>query len=183
MEFFDGSKKVEFEDVISENAIKEKVHEIGVDISKRYKNKTPVIICVLNGAFLFMSDLIRNLTIDFEVDFIKIGSYGNDFKSSGDVELIKDISINLKGRDVIVVEDIIDSGLSIDFLKKHIQTYNPSSLRFVTLLCRANLKKLDFIIDWIGFKIDNGFYVGYGLDYKQLLRGLSSIKKIKEKVV
>ena len=182
MEFFDGGKKIEFEDVICENAIKEKVQEIGLDISRKYKNNKPVIICVLNGAFLFMSDLIRNLTIDYEVDFIKIGSYGNNFKSSGSIELIKDVSINLEGRDVIIVEDIIDSGLSINFLKNHIQTYKPNSLRFVTMLYRENLKKLDFIIDWIGFKIDNGFYVGYGLDYKQLLRGLPSIKKIKEKV-
>ena len=183
MEFFDGNNKVEFEDVISKNAIKKKVEEIGEDISRKYKNKKPIMICVLNGAFLFMSDLIRSLKIDCEIDFIKISSYGDNLKSTGTIDLVKDVSINLKGRDVIIVEDIIDSGLSIVFLKKHIQTFKPKSVRLVTLLCRANLKKLDFIIDWIGFKIDNGFYVGYGLDYKQFLRGLSSIKKIKEKVV
>ena len=133
---------------------------------------------MLNGAILFMADLIRNLDIEFEVDFIKIDSYGDDTKSTGTVRLLKDISANLTGRHVIVVEDIVDTGISLTFLKHRIEEAGPKSLKFVTCLHKKDVAKLDFNIDWIGFNIDERYFVGYGLDLKQIFRGLPGIYAI-----
>ena len=125
-----------------------------------------------------MADLIRNLDIQFEVDFIKIDSYGDDTKSTGTVRLLKDISANLTGRHVIVVEDIVDTGISLTFLKHRIEEAEPKSLKFVTCLHKKNVARLDFNIDWIGFNIDERYFVGYGLDLKQIFRGLPGIYAI-----
>ena len=173
---------LELEDAYSKEEIQLKVQEISDKISDKislkYKSETPIIICVLKGAFLFAADLIKNLDIKYEIDFIKISSYGKKLKSSGEIKLINDIAIDIKNRHVIIVEDIVDTGLSIKFLKTHFQALKPKSLKFATLLCKKNILGLDFNIDWIGFNIDDGFFVGYGLDYMQLYRGLPSIKKI-----
>ena len=120
------------EEIISPQVLQNRVREIGLEISNKYKGKVPIIIGVLNGAFLFMADLIRNLSIQFEVDFIKIDSYGENTMSSGTVRLLKDISADITGRDVIVVEDIVDTGLSINFLKHRMEDASPKSLSFVT---------------------------------------------------
>ena len=169
---FAGKQLVE---VISPDLLQSRINIIGQEISKHYKNKIPIIIGVLNGAFLFMADLVRNLDIEFEVDFIKIDSYGTDTKSSGTVRLLKDISADITNRHVIIVEDIVDTGLSLNFLKHRIEEAEPKSLKFVTCLYKNEIAKLDFDIDWIGFTIDERYYVGYGLDLKQKYRGLPAI--------
>ena len=166
------------EEVISTKEIELRVKSIGREISETYCDKIPIIIGVLNGAFIFMADLVRALDIKYEVDFIKIGSYGNKMKSSGNIKLIKDISSLIQGRHVIIVEDIIDSGLSITFLKEHIEKGKPESLKIVAFLYKSNVSKIDFKIDWVGYEIDNRYFVGYGLDYKQLFRGLTGIYAI-----
>ena len=166
------------EEVISPKEIALRVKSIGREISETYGDKIPIIIGVLNGAFVFMGDLVRALDIKYEVDFIKIGSYGNETKSSGNIKLTKDISSNICGRHIIIVEDIVDSGLSISYLKDRIEKDNPESLKIITLLYKADVSKVDFKIDWIGFEIDNRYFVGYGLDYKQLFRGLAGIYTI-----
>ena len=163
------------ERIISPVLLKNRVSEIGREISKEYNGKVPIIIGVLNGAFLFMADLVRNLSIQFEVDFIKIDSYGDNTMSSGTVRLIKDISADITGRDVLIVEDIVDTGLSLKFLKHRMEEASPNSLRFATFLYKPGVASKDLSIDWVGFNIDDHYVVGYGLDLKQIYRGLPGI--------
>ena len=168
------------DEIISADQVQERVRELGKEISAAYKGRVPIIIGVLNGAFLFMADLVRNLNIDFEVDFIKIDSYGNGTQSTGTVRLLKDISADITGRDVLLVEDIVDTGLSLEFLKHRLEEANPNSLRFATCLYKPTIAKHDFKIDWIGFNIEDRYVVGYGLDMNQKLRGLPAIYAFKE---
>tara|TARA_B100001029_G_scaffold177862_2_gene183305 strand:- start:49 stop:627 length:579 start_codon:yes stop_codon:yes gene_type:complete len=170
-----GLEDYRFEELISEIELSKRVREIGEQISIDYKGKIPVIICVLNGSFLFMADLVRYLNIDFEVDFIKISSYGNDTKTSGTVRLIKDISADITGRDLIVVEDIVDTGLSVEFLYNRLNEAKPTSIRFATCLKKPSKVNIDELVNYIGFNISDSFVIGYGLDYAQKFRGLSSI--------
>ena len=174
---FAGKQMIE---VISPESLQSRINVIGQEISHHYEDKIPIIIGVLNGAFLFMADLVRNLDIEYEVDFIKIDSYGNNTKSSGTVRLLKDISADITDRHVIIVEDIVDTGLSLTFLKHRIEDAGPKSLKFVTCLYKAEVAKLDFDIDWIGFNIDKRYFVGYGLDLKQIFRGLPGIYAISD---
>ncbi len=165
----------QLEEIISPDLVQKRVCEIGQEISVKYKGKVPIIIGVLNGAFLFMADLVRNLSIQFEVDFIKIDSYGDNTMSSGTVRLLKDISADITGRDVIIVEDIVDTGLSLNFLKHRMEEASPKSLSFVTCLYKPDVASKDLSINWVGFKIDAQYVVGYGLDLKQIYRGLPGI--------
>ncbi len=160
--------------MISEETIKARLKELGQQISKDYADKIPIIIGVLNGSFIFFADLFRELSVDAEVDFIKIASYHNKIESSGTVRLIKDISCDISGRDVLVVEDIIDTGLSMKFLKRRLEECNTTSVKFATLLTKDYTKPADKI-DYIGFTIPDKFVVGYGLDINQKLRNLKSI--------
>ena len=166
------------EEIISPDDVQNRVSEIGHEISAKYSGKVPIIIGVLNGAFLFMADLVRNLNIEFEVDFIKIDSYGDNTKSSGTIRLLKDISADITGRHVIVVEDIVDTGLSLKFLKHRMEESKPLSLCFASLLYKPNVILQDIKVDWIGFNIDDQYVVGYGLDLKQIYRGLPGIYMI-----
>ncbi len=160
--------------LISEEAIHDRVKELGKKITKDYHGSSPIIIGVLNGCILFMSDLFRELDMDSEIDFIKISSYNNDVKTSGTVRLLKDISCDIFGRDVLIVEDIIDSGLSIKFLKKRMEECGTKSVKIATLLIKEHTK-VDFPIDYVGFTIPEKFVIGYGLDLAQKLRNLKSI--------
>ena len=171
------------EEIISPEKVQNRVREIGCEISEMYSGKVPIIIGVLNGAFLFMADLVRNLDIEFEVDFIKIDSYGDNTKSSGTVRLLNDISANITGRHVIVVEDIVDTGLSLKFLKHRMEDAGPKSLRFASFLNKPNVASHEIEIDWIGFNIDNQYVVGYGLDLKQIYRGLPGIYMVNNKSI
>ena len=160
---------------ISASQISAKVKEIASEINSEYKDKTPIFIGVLNGAFMFLSDLLREISIDCEVDFLKLSSYGDMQISSGDIKMLKELNCQVKGRDIIVVEDIIDSGLSIKYMKTLIEKENPKSLKIAALLFKKEVSNLDFKIDYTGFEIDNKFVVGYGLDYAQKYRNLKDI--------
>jgi len=173
----DGLK---FKVLLSEEEIQRRIGELGEEISRDYEGKIPIFVGVLNGAVLFLADLIRNLKIDCEIDFIKISSYGNARVSSGEITMIKDFSADLHGRDIIVVEDIVDSGLSVNYLKRKINTLKPASLKFVSLLVKKGAAKVELDIDYVGFEIDNKFVIGYGLDYKQIKRNLKDIYQIIE---
>lgn len=168
------------EEIISPDLVQQRVGEIGMEMSGMYQGKVPIFIGVLNGAFLFMADLVRHLDIQFEVDFIKIDSYGDCTKSSGTVRLLKDISADITGRHVVVVEDIVDTGLSLNFLKHRMEEASPKSLRFATFLYKPDVASADLKIDWTGFNIDDRFVVGYGLDLKQIYRGLPGIYAVKK---
>lgn len=155
--------------------ISKRVKQLAADINKDYEHKIPIFIGVLNGAFLFMSDLIREIKVNCEIDFLKLSSYGDSKISSGQVRTLKELNCELKGRDVIIVEDIVDSGLSMDFILKTIKSQKPASVKIASLLIKKGTPKFNFKIDYLGFEIENKFVVGYGLDFAQKYRNLKGI--------
>jgi len=158
----------------SSKSIRNRVNQIGQELSKKFESKNPIFIGVLNGSFMFLSDLMRALTIDCEMDFIQLKSYHGK-KSTGKVVLVKDFSINLKNRHIIIVEDIIETGKTLKFLLNKIESFSPQSISIVTLLAKNKDRSFEFDIDHIGFEISREFVVGYGLDYNQKFRHLDSI--------
>ena len=167
----------EIQPYISKKDIAMRIREIATQISERYNKKNPIFIGILNGSFIFIADLIRNLEIDCEVDFLKISSYQGK-KSTGKIVMSKSLDLNIENRSVIIVEDIIDSGISIEFIHNYLQSFKPKEISIVSLLAKKNISKLNFNIDFIGFEISSEFVVGYGLDYNQRFRNLDSIYKI-----
>lgn len=170
---FDGR---ELDLLISEEEIQERVKQIARKISADYKGrkKPPIMIGVLNGSFYFMADLLRAMTIEAEMDFIKISSYQKT-SSSGTIRLIKDISADITNRDVILVEDIIDTGLSINYLRNHFMISHPASVRVVALLYKRDITSVGTEPEYVGFVIPDKFVVGYGLDIDQQYRRLRDI--------
>ncbi len=156
------------------------MRELARRISADYRGKIPVFIGVLNGSFVFFADLIREVTIDCEVDFLKLSSYGDAKISSGAVRLLKDLNCQVEGRDIIIVEDIVDSGLSIEYIKRLILQHNPGSFRVVTLLLKPEAMKTDVSLEYVGFNIPKDFVIGYGLDYAQRERNLRAIYRLKQ---
>ncbi|MCX6142045.1 MAG: hypoxanthine phosphoribosyltransferase [Ignavibacteriales bacterium] len=163
---------------LSEEQIQNRVRELAAQINKDYKGKVPIFIGILNGSFIFLSDLVREISLDCEVDFLKLSSYGDAKISSGQVKLLKDLNCQVNGRDIIVVEDIVDSGLSMDFMKELVMRENPASFRVITLLLKKSVAKVSFPIDYVGFEIPPEFVIGYGLDYAQKVRNLKSIYRL-----
>ena len=163
--------------IISEKSIMERVHQIADDISNQYKSEVPILIGILNGSFIFASDLVRAMKIDCEIDFIKVSSYSGT-KSKGTVNLKKDISADITDRHVIIVEDIIDSGLTIRFIRERLLDAQPKSVSIVTLLIKPELAEIDFDVNWVGFEIPPHYVVGYGLDYDQKFRNLRGIFRL-----
>lgn len=161
-------------ELYSSKQILNRVLELGEEISEKYINKDPIFIGVLNGSFIFLADLLRLTTVDCEIDFVKVRSYAGK-KSSGTIQLLKDISSDIKDRDVIIVEDIIDTGLTIKFLRERVLGASPRSVAIATLLHKPGIAKFDFPIDFIGFEIPHKYVVGYGLDYNQKMRHLDGI--------
>ncbi|RPI01669.1 MAG: hypoxanthine phosphoribosyltransferase [Ignavibacteriae bacterium] len=167
-----------FEPFITEEQIQKRIRELAAHINADYAGKTPIFIGVLNGSFIFLADLIREIQVDCEIDFFKLSSYGDAKISSGQVTLLKDLNCEVAGRDILVVEDIVDSGLSIAFIKNIIEKEKPKSLKFVTLLIKKGVPKIDFPVDYVGFEIPPDFVIGYGLDYAQKVRNLKSIYRL-----
>lgn len=163
---------------ISEAQIRRRVKELAALINNDYKGRTPIFIGVLNGAFIFFADLIRHVTVDCEVDFLKLSSYGDAKISSGDVQLLKDLNCEVRGRDIIIVEDVVDSGLSIDFMKRLIRREKPRSIKIAALLYKREAARIKFPIDYMGFEIPKHFVIGYGLDYAQKVRNLRAIYRL-----
>ncbi|HHP7239111.1 hypoxanthine phosphoribosyltransferase [Longibacter sp.] len=160
---------------LDSDRIRQRIAEIGRQISNEYEGKTPILISVLNGAFMFTADLMRTIDIDCEVDFIKLSSYGDEKVSSGQVHELKSVDADLDGRDVIVVEDIVDTGLSMQFMMNRLDDYNPKSVRVATLLHKPASTEPDLTLDYVGFEIPDLFVIGYGLDYGQIARNLPDI--------
>ena len=165
---------------LSKDKINSRIKEIASQLSNKFSNENPVIIGVLNGSFIFLADLVRLLDFDCEIDFVKANSYVGK-ESSGKVVLDKGVSIDINNRRVILVEDIIDSGLTIDYLYEHILSLKPKDITIVTLLSKKNNYKSNFNIDVIGFEIGSDFVVGYGLDLNHKYRNLDSLYGLKEK--
>jgi hypoxanthine phosphoribosyltransferase len=169
-----------FVPLLSAEQIQARVKELGEQISEDYKGKVPVFIGVLNGAFIFMSDLLKNVDIECEIDFFKLSSYGDSKISTGNVRLLKELDCDVNDRDIIIVEDIVDTGLSIKYIEELFSKHTPKSMKVVSLLVKPGSLKYDVKIDYIGFKIPSQFVIGYGLDYQQKYRNLSSIYVLSE---
>tara|TARA_B110000014_G_scaffold261763_1_gene254155 strand:- start:953 stop:1492 length:540 start_codon:yes stop_codon:yes gene_type:complete len=167
---------------LSKDDISFRIDEIASQLSKSFCDESPVFIGILNGSFVFLADLIREINFECEIDFMKVASYDGE-KSTGEIRLDKDINIDIKNRRVIIVEDIIDSGMTINYLYKHIVSYNPKDISVVTLLSKKDNYNFSFDIDIIGFEITSEFVVGYGLDLDQRFRQLDSLYKIKPKLM
>ena len=167
---------------LSKDDINNRLKEMANQLSEKYCDECPVIIGILNGSFVFMADLIRKIDFECEIDFMKVNSYVGK-ETSGKVQLEKDININIEGKRVIIVEDIIDSGLTMDYLHKHISAYNPKDITIVTLLSKNNNYTLDFNIDIVGFEITSEFVVGYGLDLDQRFRQLDSLYRLETNIL
>ena len=167
--------KDEFSVLYSEEQIQQRVKQLAEQISEDYKFSIPIFIGVLNGSFLFMSDLIRYVSIDCEIDFFKLSSYGDDKISSGNVKLLKELNCEVNDRDIIIVEDIVDTGLSIKYIEKLFEEKRPRSMKVISLLVKPGSLKYDVKIDYIGFKIPDKFVIGYGLDFAQKYRNLRGI--------
>jgi len=166
--------------LISKERLKKKVKELALEISKDYEDKNPIIVAILKGSFVFLADLIREIRIPHEIDFISVASYGSRKKASGVVRLLKDLSTNIEGKDVIIVEDIIDSGLTLNYIKNNLLTRNPKSLEVVTLLNKKKPRRVKIPLKYVGFFIPDNFVVGYGLDYDEQYRNLPYVAKLEE---
>ena len=160
--------------LISESEIKKRVKVLANKINEDYKGKNPIFIGILNGCYVFMADLLREIELDVEVDFVKIRSYEGD-SSTGTIKFRKDISADINGRDIIIVEDIIDSGFTINFLVNRLRNSGPNSVAVATALFKNEVAKLDFDVDYVGFEIPPEFVVGYGLDYNEKYRHLKDV--------
>jgi hypoxanthine phosphoribosyltransferase len=168
--------------LLSEEEIQLKIAELGRVISEDYKDKNPLVICVLKGAAPFMADLIKRVSIFMEMDFMAVSSYGVSTVSSGEVRIIKDLDASVEGRHVLIVEDIIDSGLTLSYILDLLTRRKASSVKIITLLDKPHRRKVDLKPNYCGFLIPDEFVVGYGLDYAERYRNLPYIGILKPEV-
>lgn len=158
--------------VVSEAALQQRIAELGAQITEDYAGRAPLLVGVLKGAFVFMSDLARAINLPVEFDFMAVSSYGSATKTSGVVRIVKDLDIDLSGRHVILVEDIVDSGLTLTYLRKNLKARNPASLEVCALLVREGRQKRSPTLKYVGFTIPPAFVIGYGLDVAERYRNL-----------
>ncbi len=168
--------------LVSEEQIHDRIQVLGRQIAHDYKGREPLFVGVLKGCFIFMADLMRACELQCTVDFMVVSSYGSGTRSSGAVEIVKDLSQDIAGKDVIIVEDILDSGNTLSYLTRYMQARQPASIRIVTLLDKPDRRTADVKADYIGFTIPDDFVVGYGLDYDQRYRNLPYIGVLKPEV-
>lgn len=161
--------------LLDEATIQSRIAELAVELDRDYAGEEIVLICVLKGAFLFTSDLMQNMSSKVAVDFISISSYGEATKSSGVVKMVKDMEESIRGRHVLIVEDIVDTGLTLDYLRRSLLMREPKTLKICSLLSKPARRKTDLHIDYLGFTIEDHFVVGYGLDYLSFYRNLPYI--------
>ena len=158
--------------LISEEELQAKIDELAAAITADYEGTRPVLVCVLKGAVFFIADLARRLPFDLEIEFMAVSSYGHSTDSSGVVRILKDLDTDIEGRHVLIVEDIIDSGLTLQYLTRSLKARNPASLEIVTLLTKPSRRTAELECRYTGFEIPNEFVVGYGLDYAEKYRNL-----------
>ncbi len=168
--------------LLSEEEIRAKVAELGAQLTRDYAGKTPFFLGVLKGCYVFMSDLVRNVDLHCSMDFMAVSSYGGGTSSTGAVRITKDLSRDIEGKDVIIVEDILDSGITLSYLKKYLQNRKPASICIVTLLDKPARRRADIRADYCGFTVPDEFVVGYGLDYAEDYRNLPYIGILKPEI-
>ncbi len=166
----------------TQEEIAQKVKELGAQISKDYAGKNLLLVAVLRGAVVFTADLMRAIDTDLEVDFMAVSSYGSQVQSSGVVRIIKDLSTSIEGRDVLIVEDVLDSGLTLTYLMRNLSSRGPNSIKMVALLHKEGKQETDLRPDYVGFSCPDEFVVGYGLDYAEKYRNLPYIGILKPQV-
>ena len=166
--------------LVDEDALQGRIRELGREISEDYAGRDLLLIGVLKGAVFFMADLMRHLTVPCEVDFMAISSYGDATDSSGIVRILKDLDINIEGRHVLVVEDIIDSGLTLSYLIRNLESREPATLEVCALLTKPSRREIDVPVRYVGFEIPNKFVVGYGLDFAERYRNLPYVGVLDE---
>ena len=166
--------------MFSREQIEARVRELGKELTEKFQGETPLMICVLRGAAFFFTDLCKEMDVNMDMDFIAASSYFKGTKSTGTVHLVKDSGIDMQDRHVVIVEDIVDSGLTLEYLVKLFKTRNPKSITTVTLLDKEVGKPDRFNVDYYGFKIPNEFVIGYGLDFADIYRNLPYIAVLKE---
>ena len=168
--------------LLSEEEIAEKVQEIGAQITKDYQDKNLLMVSVLKGSVVFMADLMRAVNCHARIDFMSVSSYGNGTKTSGVVKIVKDLDLNLEGYDLLLVEDILDSGLTLSYLRELLRDRHPSSIKIVTLLNKPARRTADIQPDYCCFEVPDEFVVGYGLDFDERYRNLPYVGVLKEEV-
>ena len=166
--------------LVSAEDLQRRVRELGAEISRDYAGRRLLLVGVLKGAVFFLSDLMRNLDVQCEVDFMAVASYGSATKSSGVVRILKDLDAVIEGRDVLIVEDIVDSGLTLQYLMRNLRGRNPRSLEVCALLIKPERQKVDLQARYVGFEIPNRFAIGYGLDHNERYRNLPYVAALKE---
>ena len=168
--------------LLSEEEIRAKVKELGEVITRDYRGKNLLLVTVLKGAVVFLADLMRWIDTPAEIDFMIVSSYGSGTKSSGVVKIVKDLDVPLADKDILIVEDILDSGMTLSYIKELLQSRSPQSIRIVTLLDKPDRRKVDLTADYSGFTVPDEFVVGYGLDYDEKYRNLPYIGILKPEV-
>ena len=168
--------------LFSEEQLKERIAALGAELTRDYEDKNPIFVGVLKGCFVFMADLLRNVDVYCTMDFMAVSSYGDGVTSTGAVKINKDLSRDIAGRHVIIVEDILDSGITLSYLKKYLSVRNPASISIVTLLDKPARRRADVQADYVGFEVEDAFVVGYGLDYAEEYRNLPYIGVLKSEV-
>lgn len=168
--------------LIHEKDIQKRTDEIAAEITKDYAGEEVLMVCILRGAALFFADLVRRVKLDVNFDFMAVSSYGEGISTSGEVRIIKDISNPIQGKNVIIVEDIIDSGNTLSYLVRLFKQRNPKSIKIASLLDKPDRREVDITGDYIGFSIPNDFVVGYGLDYKEKYRNMPDVCILKPEI-
>ncbi|GGA48440.1 MULTISPECIES: hypoxanthine phosphoribosyltransferase [Psychrobacillus] len=168
--------------LLTEEQIEEKVRELGATLTTEYEDKFPLAIGILKGAMPFMSDLMKRVDTYIEMDYMDVSSYGNATVSSGEVKIIKDLNTSVEGRDILIIEDIIDSGMTLSYLVDLFKYRKAKSIKLVTLLDKPSGRKVDLKADYVGFEVPDAFVVGYGLDYAEKYRNLPYVGVLKKEV-
>ena len=168
--------------LFSEEQLQARIAELGRQLTEDYRDKDPIFVGVLKGCFVFMADLLRNVDIYCTMDFMAVSSYGDGMSSTGAVKINKDLSRDIAGRHVIIVEDILDSGITLSYLKNYLSVRKPASISIVTLLDKPSRRRADIKADYVGFEVEDAFVVGYGLDYAEEYRNLPYIGVLKSEV-
>jgi hypoxanthine phosphoribosyltransferase len=166
--------------LVQSDQLQRRVKELGAEISADYQGRNPLLIGVLKGAIFFLSDLMRQITCPVEVDFMAVASYGSSTASSGVVRILKDLDAPIEGRDVIIVEDIVDSGLTLQYLMRNLGARSPASLEVCALLTKPDRRKVDLPTRYLGFEIPDRFAIGYGLDHDERYRNLSYVAALEQ---
>ena len=165
--------------LVTEEQIQAKTRELGHRISRDYEGQDLLLVCVLKGAVSFLADLMREITIPHEIDFMAISSYGASTESSGVVRILKDLDTNIEGRNVLIVEDIVDTGRTLHYITQNLKTRSPKSVRICALLSKPSRREIEIPLDYVGFEIPNKFVIGYGLDFAEIYRSLPYIGVLK----